>query len=124
METRIREQVKSYINKMKQDILECTETSVEKGAADVSVFVRDYPVLELTKDDFTRRKRVKKPLDDSERCEANCVSGVRCSRRRKEGARHCVCHVCVSECELCEREGVLMYVSGERVYSAESVLCE
>ena len=24
----------------------------------------------------------------------------------------------------CEREGVLMYVSGERVYSAESVLCE
>ena len=24
----------------------------------------------------------------------------------------------------CEREGVLMYVSGERVYSVESVLCE
>ena len=44
-------------------------------------FVFDFPNMQLTADDFQRRKRVKNSVPVGDRCLAKRASGERCTRR-------------------------------------------
>jgi hypothetical protein len=47
-------------------------------------YLNDFPDLELEKDDFQKRKRVKNNVPDYNRCIALKCNGERCSRKQKD----------------------------------------
>ena len=55
-------------------------------------FINNFPALQVTKDDLTKRKRVKNVVPSYERCMAKRASGERCTRRCKEQAQFCGTH--------------------------------
>ena len=56
-------------------------------------FVFDFPNMQLTADDFQRRKRVKNSVPVGDRCLAKRASGERCTRRKRVGGDLCGTHV-------------------------------
>jgi len=54
----------------------------------------DFPRLELTTQDFQKRKRIKNNIPDYNRCIAMKCNGERCSRKQKhDGTQFCGTHV-------------------------------
>jgi len=54
----------------------------------------DFPRLELTVQDFQKRKRIKNNVPDYNRCIAMKCNGERCSRKQKgEGSQFCGTHI-------------------------------
>lgn len=55
-------------------------------------YIYDQESIELTEEDFQKRKRVSNKIPNYERCCAKKNSGVRCTRKRKEG-NYCGTHI-------------------------------
>ena len=55
--------------------------------------ISDFPALELTKDDFKRRVRVKTIIPTYERCCALRLTGEQCTRKNKANERFCGTHL-------------------------------
>lgn len=56
-------------------------------------FLYEYDKLEITRNDFMKRKRVKNTIPHQNRCNAKKAGGEQCTRRRKENCLYCGTHV-------------------------------
>lgn len=56
-------------------------------------FLYGYDKIEITRNDFMKRKRVKNTIPEDNRCNAKKAGGNQCTRRRKENSLYCGTHV-------------------------------
>jgi hypothetical protein len=99
MERRILKKVEQHQLQFKHDIKEffnekkCALSSNHDSdlTSDFMKFIFDYGNLTLSKDDFKKRKRIKNPVPQYERCNAKRANGEQCTRRKKEGELNCFC---------------------------------
>lgn len=56
-------------------------------------FIYDFNGIEISKEDFQKRKRVKNLVPHFERCIAKKAEGQQCTRRKKEGENFCGTHI-------------------------------
>jgi len=98
MENRISRKVDNYLTTFKEDV----KTWFDKNEADIAgpsgkseflKFIFDYDALSLSKDDFSKRKRVKNTVPNQLRCCAKRANGEQCTRRRKDGDEFCGTHI-------------------------------
>lgn len=90
MEKNVRNKVNDYINEFKNNIqnwIESNDASVIVGSEDKRndfiQYLNDFPNLNLEKEDFQKRKRIKNNVPDYNRCIALKFNGERCSRKQK-----------------------------------------
>jgi len=98
MENRITKKVDISIAQFKQDVKGWFETnnsdiSGKCSKSDFLKFIFDHNTVNLSKDDFQRRKRVKNSVPSNIRCCAKRASGEQCTRRKKEECEYCGTHV-------------------------------
>ena len=101
MEKRISEKVNNHQRKFKDEIRgwlvkNNIQFQTNENNHSLSAFLRylyDYEQLELTKEDFKRRKRITNVIPISERCIAKRASGDQCTRRKKQGHCYCGTHI-------------------------------
>ena len=98
METRIAKKVELHISSLKADIKEwfATYKCSIIGDADTSDFLQfiyDYNAVTLSKEDFSRRKRIKNVVPANFRCCAKSAGGHQCTRRKKENEEYCGTHI-------------------------------
>lgn len=63
------------------------------SSTDLLQFIYDYPILEITKLDLQKRKRVKNSVPFHERCCALRANNEQCTRRKKTNERFCGTHI-------------------------------
>lgn len=90
MEKNIRAKVNKHGEGMKQNIQDWIKTEnatiLINGQDKTNDFIRymnDFPDLELMKEDFQKRKRLKNNVPEYNRCIALKCNGERCSRKQK-----------------------------------------
>lgn len=108
----------------------------------IAQFVYDYPVIELVKEDFAKRSRMKNIVPLHERCTARrAEGGEQCTRKRRDGCLFCGTHVkgtphgvveqggpeddehCQVEVTAREIKGIIYYVDqAGNVYRTEDVV--
>ena len=105
MEKRVTKKVEEYQVEFKdnikkwlkeRDLLVVKENWSDGNDDDTSEFLKfiyDYNSLQLTKDDFQKRKRVKNVVPHFERCTAKRASGEQCTRRKKGESCFCGTHI-------------------------------
>jgi hypothetical protein len=95
MEKRLKGKTEAYFQDFKNSIhakmtelglLECPEVS------ELMKHVYEYPVIELGKEDFQKRKRVKNHVPHYQRCLAKRANGDQCTRRKKGDNTFCGTH--------------------------------
>ena len=93
MERRVNKVIESYAIKLKDDIRDKMQGLGINGEESNKLleFVYGYERLCLTKEDFTKRKRVKNMIPYSDRCCAKRANGEQCTRRKKE--EYCGTHM-------------------------------
>jgi len=97
MERRINQKVELTFQKFKEDIKNKLVNSkygmTDQNLSELITYVYNYPVLQFTKQDFTKRKRVKNVVPLSDRCNALRANGEQCTRRRKDDHIYCGTHI-------------------------------
>lgn len=96
MEKRINKRIEIYISELKDNIKEkITQMGLTKNEDmnKLLQFIFDYERLELKKEDFMKRKRVKNSVNLFDRCCAKRANGEQCTRRRKEENEYCGTHL-------------------------------
>lgn len=90
MEKNIKNKVNTHSDEFKQNIQKWLEennaTIFVNGSNSTNDFIQymnDFPYLELSKEDFQKRKRIKNNVPDYNRCIALKCNGERCSRKQK-----------------------------------------
>ena len=149
MEKRISYKIDNFFLKFKDDIKEHI-VKTDKGTGqfnDLLKYIYDYEKLNLDKEDFTKRKRVKNTVPYFERCKALRANGEQCTRRKKtneDGSSSCdFCgthmkgtphgimstedtndsHVIKSEVFAEEIHGIVYYIDKhQNVYKTEDIL--
>lgn len=94
MEKRIQERIHSYFTLFRDDFkkyIETTSISIEQQTSLMN-YIENYPILQLEKDDFMKRKRVKNNVPYYERCMAYRANTQQCTRRRKKDCLFCGTH--------------------------------
>ena len=95
MEKRIEQKISMYINDFKNSIklkLENDDNIDFNIKSDLLKYIFDYDNLNLEKEDFAKRKRVKSIVPQYMRCMAKRASGEQCTRKKKEGYNYCGTH--------------------------------
>jgi len=72
------------------------QISDEEGKNKMSEFIEhisDFPSIQLTKDDFKRRSRIKTVIPTYERCCALKLNGSQCTRKNKDKQNFCGTHI-------------------------------
>lgn len=86
MERRINKKIEIYLSELKENIrkkiseIDESDSNLHK----MLEYIYDYDRLNLCKEDFMKRKRVKNIVHLSDRCCAKRANGDQCTRRRKE----------------------------------------
>jgi len=96
MEKRLNKKIETYISKLKDDVREkVTQIGMTNNSEITQLlqFIYDYERLNLTKEDFMKRKRVKNAVNLSDRCCAKRANGEQCTRRKKEQDEYCGTHM-------------------------------
>jgi hypothetical protein len=98
MERRIDAKVSDYFNRFKndiKDILEGDDINItgKITKSDLLQYIFDYDCLELKKEDFQKRKRVKNIVPQYDRCHAKRANSEQCTRRKKNDINFCGTHV-------------------------------
>lgn len=98
MEKRVSKKLDSHFSEFKNDIKKWFEEhSCEIiGDANKSSFLQyifDYDNIELSKEDFQRRKRVKNVVPQYDRCCAYRANNEQCTRRKKNDSNYCGTHI-------------------------------
>jgi hypothetical protein len=87
---------------------DCTNTTLE--------FIYDFKGLDLSKDDFQKRKRTKNVIPNYERCCALRLNSERCTRKKKDGEEFCGTHLkgkpygVIEETQAVEKNKVAIWV--------------
>ena len=88
MEKKLSEKVNIYIENFKHDMKNWVDTCDKidsKTKGEFLEFVYDFDRLQFSKEDFTKRKRVKTHVPQYVRCKAKRACGEQCTRKRKDG---------------------------------------
>ena len=146
MEKHVNEKVSKYITDFKKELVQLVgQNEIEnkirskegefgiKNIHQIINFVNQYPIIQLGKDDFVKRKRVKNVVPYYDRCIAKRSNGEQCTRRKKDGETLCGTHIKgvphgemekssqtddkVVELTYCEINGIAHYIDdNENVY--------
>ena len=94
MDKRLNKKIETYVVQFKDDVRDKIMSLglKDSDAHDIMAFVYDYERLTLTKDDFSKRKRVKNSIPGTNRCSAKRANGEQCTRRRKVDCEFCGTH--------------------------------
>lgn len=95
MDKRLNKRIETYVVKFKDDIrdkINGLEFVDKEKLSELIAFVYDYERLTLSKEDFSKRKRVKNSIPGTNRCSAKRASGEQCTRRRKTDCEFCGTH--------------------------------
>lgn len=143
MDKKLNRRVEAYLtnfkNHMKELILK-QDLDNEKATVLVEA-IYNYERLEFTKEDVSKRKRIKNAIPGLNRCNAKRANGEQCTRKQKEGHTFCGTHVkgtphgiitlndttdnqvIKSEVFAEEINGIVYYVDKHRnVYKTEDIL--
>ena len=97
MERRINQKVELFTQKFKEEIknklIDKKYNIGDMALNELITFTYNYPNLQFTKQDFTKRKRVKNIVPLSDRCNALRANSEQCTRRRKEDNIYCGTHI-------------------------------
>lgn len=101
MEKKIRTKIDDYTSEFKTHIKQLINTNeysiLDKDGKDITnkiiETIYDFHSLDLSKDDFQKRKRTKNSIPNYERCCALRLNGERCTRKKKEGEEFCGTHL-------------------------------
>lgn len=149
MDRHINKQIKTYITNFKSHIKKTTiELFPNEPETNINEFLQEiynYECLVLSKEDISKRKRIKNAIPGCNRCIAKRASGEQCTRKQKEGYEYCGTHVkgvphgivsvhseIQSETELLNAEvfakdihGIVYYIDQfHNVYKTEDILNE
>ena len=94
MESRINNKFDSYVHEFKSSVIDIVKQQgmEQEKMENIIQLVYDYDKFKLTKEDFTKRKRVKNTIPLHDRCCAKRASGEQCTRRKKEECDYCGTH--------------------------------
>jgi hypothetical protein len=97
MDRHINKKIKTYVTDLKSHIkqktLEMFPEIDEKKMHDYLQEIYNYECLVLTKEDVSKRKRIKNCIPRCNRCIAKRANGEQCTRKQKEGYDYCGTHV-------------------------------
>ena len=98
MENRVAKKIDSYLTEFKNDIkkwfeLNSSDISGNHTKSDFLQFIYDYNTLNLSKEDFTKRKRIKNVVPTQLRCCSKRANGAQCTRRKKDNEEFCGTHI-------------------------------
>ena len=101
MDKRINNKVSNHLLQLKNDlknmITEKNIKIIDNNENDVSnmifKYIYDYERLELTNEDFKKRKRIKNIVPVFDRCNAKRSNGEQCTRKRKDDEIYCGTHI-------------------------------
>jgi len=95
MESRINNKFDSYVHEFKSSVIDIVKQQgmEQEKMENIIQLVYDYDKFKLTKEDFTKRKRVKNVVPLYERCCAKRANEEQCTRRKKEGNEYCGTHL-------------------------------
>ena len=96
MEKKVSRKVEAYVTEFKKNIVQKINDLEMKDHDKINgfcQFVYNYPRINLTKEDFQKRKRVKNKVPLCYRCSARRANKEQCTRRRKEGHTLCGTHI-------------------------------
>lgn len=69
-----------------------TKLRLGENANDISQFISEFTMPELSQEDYTKRRRVKNAIPFHEKCIAKRANGEQCSRRKKTDCDFCGTH--------------------------------
>jgi hypothetical protein len=100
MEKKLKQKVDTYFTEFKQNIqsfIETNDISIKDSdgkdcRSKLLLHIFDIEPIQITEQDFVKRKRTKNKIPDYERCCALKSDGKRCSRKRKDG-EYCGTHM-------------------------------
>lgn len=96
MEKRLNKKIENYSREFKDNIRNKINTmGFEENSKinELLEYVYDYERLQLVKDDFVKRKRIKNSIPSMNRCNAKRCNGEQCTRRRKDKSEFCGTHI-------------------------------
>lgn len=89
MEKRITQKFKNHIDLFKSELISIVETDNKTEILD---YIKNFDSLTLSKEDFTKRKRVKSVIPHYLRCMAKRANGEQCTRKKKDDICYCGTH--------------------------------
>lgn len=98
MEKRVNNKSKEWMDTFKEKLRELilagrTDGSIKsEKAADILQYVYAYPALKFSKEDISRRQRVKNIVPYHDRCHARRADHGQCTRRKKAAGKFCGTH--------------------------------
>jgi len=95
MEKKINCRIEEYLDNFKQEIKDWLEKDSLinfNSKSDLLKFIFDYNKLNLEKEDFSKRKRLKSNVPHYLRCMAKRANGEQCTRRKKNNFEYCGTH--------------------------------
>lgn len=97
MEKRLSTKCNDYFKQFKYDIKSFIDNSdidmSSENYQSLIQYIFDYDTITITKNDFTKRKRVKNVVPFHERCCALRANGQQCTRRKKDSEKFCGTHI-------------------------------
>ena len=95
MDRKLNKLIADYVGDFKKDI---KEKALELEFGDQKIqelveYVYNYDRLILSKEDVSKRKRVKNTIPNTNRCHAKRANAEQCTRKQKEGHTFCGTHV-------------------------------
>jgi hypothetical protein len=109
MESRLQKKFENYIKDFKDNI---REKAIQLGINETSSlnalfqYIYNYEHIEISKEDFMKRKRVKNAVHLTDRCCAKRATGEQCTRRRKKDFDYCGTHLKGTPHGICEDNDV------------------
>jgi hypothetical protein len=93
MEKRLRSKIDAYLQAFKDDVKSYIEShDISESTEKLCNYIDNYVEINITSEDFIKRKRVKNIVPSYDRCKAKRSDGDRCTRRKKKGGDYCGTH--------------------------------
>jgi hypothetical protein len=92
VERRVNKLIETYISKFKDDIKEQSAILGVKNDQLIQ-YIFDYDRLSLSKEEFSKRKRVKNVVPFFDRCCAKRANSEQCTRKKKNNCEYCGTHM-------------------------------
>ena len=92
MEKRINQKIDAFVAGFKNDIMKYVDDKEFDCKYEIINYIKTYKGLQLTKQDFVKRKRVKNVVPYYDRCTAKKACGSQCTRRKLKDCAFCGTH--------------------------------
>ena len=89
---RIADYIGSFKKRIKEKVIQLKFEDTSK-VQELMEFIFEFDRLVLSKEDVSKRKRVKNSIPSSNRCHAKRANGEQCTRKQKDGHIYCGTHI-------------------------------